>query len=78
MSNDFEHSTALAWYEIRASGWISMTGSVEFVRYKTSAVAGAKLNSALAFAAKAKVRKVPQSVNSGTAQRTAEMHRSGH
>ena len=35
-----------------------MTGSVEFARYKTSAAAGAKLNSALAFSAKAKVGKV--------------------
>lgn len=54
-TNNFEHSTALMWYEIRASGWVSMTGSVEFVRYKTSVSAGTKLNSALAFAAKAKV-----------------------
>ena len=59
--NNFEHSTALGWYENRASGWVSMTGSVEFARYKTSAAAGAKLNSALAFSAKAKVGKVPHS-----------------
>ena len=58
-----------AWYEIRASGWVSMTGSVEFVRYKTSVVAGAKLNSAPGFAAKAKVRKVPHLTSSFAQQR---------